>query len=134
MQSDSASGIKFSETSYWSSNNDGDFVYNSNSNLWTPVQNYQSYLRNTLGKTSVSTTILSLNQAIDFATAMGGFENLPTWASQPAYWLGNAKSSGTVGTIYAITPQYGIMPCEYNDGYNFNLGIRPVITINKSEL
>ena len=127
--------MAFSETNYWDPNDELDysndnypFIFNSNSNLWTPVQNYQTYLRNTLGKTSVTATLMSKAQAEALKTANGG--DLPTRPYEmSAYWLGSAQHNDSVWSV-SFEGDIGGVSYDFV-GYN---GVRPVITISKSEI
>ena len=104
------------------------WVFDSNSYLWTPVQNYQSYLRNTLGKTSVTATLLTYEQSLQNGcvskdTACSGF------ITNTSFWFGTAN---TQGTVYGVDPLPNLsQDATCNSNY---FGIRPVITINKSEI
>ena len=132
--------MAFSSTNYWVENdnlksNYGNsypaWVFDSNSNLWQPIQNYQTYSRNTLGKTSVTATLMSQEQAVSLGCDADEYtcENAPSWVKSTTYWLGSAGYRGNVwrvgfgGNVY--DDDYG------NDG---NVGVRPVITIAKSDL
>ena len=129
--------IVFSETHYW--DDDGlkpsygssypAWVFDSNSYLWTPIQNYQTYLRNTLGKTSVTATLLSYEQAVGVATAYGGFENILGWAFNTSYWLGSANDYIHVWYVDS-NGNFGRGNFDLDDFY----GVRSVITIAKSDL
>ena len=104
------------------------WVFNSNSNLWQPVQNYQTYLRNTLGKASATATLVSYEQAVGVATAYGGFQNLPAWVFNTTYWLGTAYDNSNVWNIHTNGNLYG------GFSYSNGCGVRPVITIAKNDL
>ena len=140
MENMTVSGIlKFSETNYWVENDAlksqyGNsypaFVFDSNSNLWTPVQNYQTYLRNTLRKTSASLSLLNHQQLqnlecnldeVDGKGECSGFivENM-------MFWLGTANNSAIYNFIVNFVGD-NLPDSNYS-------GIRPVITINKSEI
>ena len=128
--------VAFSSTNYWVENNNlksnyGNsypaWVFDSNSNLWTPVQNYQTYLRNTLGKTSVAATLLSKEQAD--AIKAGNNDSMPIWAYENSqYWLGSTYGSG----VWSVHFDGDVGDSDFNyDGY---CGVRPVITISKSDI
>ncbi|MBQ9013001.1 MAG: hypothetical protein IJ094_05480 [Bacilli bacterium] len=124
----------FSENNYWGTatnygNNYPVFVFDSNSYLWQPVQNYQSYLRNTLGKTSVNATLLSHEQALANGCGKYGI-SCSGFIAETSFWSGTAPTSDKY--IVAFHPFGGFYGGVHNtNGY---LGVRPVITINKSEL
>ena len=133
----------FSDTRYW---NDKEsypvWVFNENSNLWGPLQNYQSYIRNKLDKTSAELSLLTLNQAINLGCTYnadnkkGECDSAPEWLLSSSYWLGTASSDHEIIYISPVT--------SYVFGTNFLgigdhdavplMGLRPVITIAKSDL
>ena len=138
-------GIAFSENSYWvdSSSRDENVlskygtsypanVFDSNSNLYTPLQNYKTYLKNTLGKTSVDTRLITYEEL----TGLGCNESLecetgaPSWVYDRTYWTASAASS-----YIWVGVNTGALPSNYAhyDESTF-VGLRPVITIKKSEL
>ena len=122
--------MSFANKNYWNGNTSSypAWVFNNNSNLWTPIQNYQTYLQG-LGKTSVSATLLDYSQASIFNCSGSSCSSNTPWAYATSYWLGTAYNSSIIYALYS----YG----KY-DYYSYNrngyCGIRPVITINKSEL
>lgn len=103
-------------------------VYDSNSNLYTYVENYVRYLKS-LGKSSVSARLLSYNEAINLGCDYQNrtCENTPSWAYSTSYWIDYVSSSnvyginnaGSFSTNYWSNPVYGL---------------RPVIKITKTEL
>ncbi len=107
-------------------------VFDSNSLLYAPVQNYKTYLRNTLGKTSVDTRLITYEDLINLGCSKHDYScaSAPSWVYSTDYWTASAHvynyavwnvySHGHFGTIHS------------ND--LGTLGLRPVITINKSEL
>ena len=149
LQEDTTSfvgGIAFEQTrdggSYWYENNSNElktkygssypaFVYDSNSNLYSHINNYQTYINNTIGKSSATLSLLSYEQA----TALGcnGSDetctSAPSWVWSTSYWTGSA-TQGWYGMWVIASPEHFLEI----DSRSALIGIRPVITINKSEL
>ena len=139
VQSDSAKTTTFSSSNYWVKSGNlsseyGDsypsFVYDSNSKLYSYVQNYQTYLKN-LGYESVLASLLSYEQAVSLGCDANSksCSNAPNFLTTTKYWLGSA---GINTDVYNI---------KTNGKFEYNLyltlltyGIRPVITIDKNEL
>ena len=106
-------------------------VFDSNSLLYEPVQNYKTYLKNTLGKTSIDARLITYEELI----GLGCDENeeicksAPSWVYSTNYWTAYAysnsgfcfmNSNGNFGSVYF--------------GYPGLIGLRPVITISKSDI
>ncbi len=107
------------------------YVFDENSLLYEPLKNYESYLKTSLGKTSINTSLLSYEQALALGCTTNNHtcEAAPSWVYETCYWLGSAQNMFDVW-----------FACE--DG-SFNLisfydsnfyGLRPVINILKSDL
>ena len=139
--------VAFSSTMYWQDRDlsSSTFVYDSNSNLYQYVENYKDYLVNTLGKTSVSATLLSAEDAISLgctwsdSIANSGGGSCPSsisWIYSMIYWTGSVSnyifnSSAQIRNYYINNYDNGFA----NDiGFTDALPIRPVITISKSEI
>ena len=132
--------LAFYETNYWvnSNNYSNGFVYDSNSNLFDPVENYEDYLKNTLGKTSVTASLLSYHQAVDLGCPSGGGsckdkENpAPSWFFKEA-WLGTRAN---YNSIYVIQTNGNLSYVGYRTGVGgiYGYKIRPVITISKAQI
>ena len=106
-------------------------VFDNNSLLYEPVQNYKTYLKNTLGKTSVDARLITFEELIDLGCNRNDFscKSAPSWVYSTWYWTESANHNGTVQVVYSNSLFYG------NVFYNSDaFGLRPVITINKSEL
>lgn len=106
-------------------------VFDSNSNLYEPLKNYENYIRNTLKKTSVSATLLSYNQAVNLGCNKdtSSCSSAPIWLHSTSYWTITANNSSSIYSIMANG--------EFNDTSFYvdsSFGLRPVITISKSEL
>ena len=138
-------GIAFAEDKnnghgYWVDSNDNllskygtsypAYVFDENSLLYEPLNNYESYIKTTLGKTSVNTSLLSYEQATSLGCDLVNrtCKDAPSWVYSVNYWPAFASSSGLM---------YGLV--SNNDCYELDfsamlLGLRPVITISKTDL
>ena len=137
-QDENANTLAFAETEYWKNPNGGVLnkygsiypvnVFDSNSLLYELVQNYKTYLKNTLGKTSVDARLITEEEL----EKLGAIENIPDSAPSFVY-------NTTYWTATAIGNN---LRCVSLSGVLFSLrvivkdssGLRPVITISKSEL
>ena len=109
------------------------YVFDENSLLYEPLKNYESYIKTTLGKTSVNTSLLSYEQATSLGCdkASETYQNAPNWVYSTTYWLGSADGDYHVWGVSSN----GYFTCyvDFYDHY-YNLGLRPVITIAKTDL
>ncbi len=105
------------------------YVFDSNSLLYKPLENYKNYLKNTLGKTSVTTRLITYEEVMGFGCHTQYCDSIPSWMYNTYYWSGSAVGDDWI---------YEMDVDGYFYGYYFNdnsiYGLRPVITINKSEL
>ena len=108
-------------------------VFDSNSLLYAPVQNYKTYLKNTLGKTSVDARLITYEEI----TGLGcdgdgglGFScnSAPSWVYSTNYWSASANDS----TVWNVASNGNFAGGSFDS--SGNCGLRPVITISKSEL
>lgn len=102
------------------------FVFDSNSNLYEHVKNYENHLK-LLGKTSVITSLMTYEQLMYFSEIYESTGEIPTWFDDTSYWLGfshNRTDFGVAGK-YAKDNMYNIKS---------SFGVRPTITIDKSEI
>ena len=115
-------------------------VFDSNSNLYAPLKNYENYIKNTLNKTSASTKLLTYNEAIALGCdeSTNSCASAPSWVTTTFYYLGSASG---YPFIYIINPADSIQADHGSSFSNsaspdgdFIIGLRPVITIKKSEL
>ena len=106
-------------------------VYDSNSNLYTPTQNYKTYLKNTLGKTSVDARLIIYEELISLGCTKNGWtcKPAPSWVYSTRYWTASAGNDSYVRGVYSN----GNTGADYFDDSRC-FGLRPVITISKSEL
>ena len=148
VQSSSAGTISFADSVYWDTTG---YVYNSNSNLYPYVEAYEEYLKNDLNVTSASASLISSEILVNLGCSLnesGAEDSCPTsvsWIYSTKYWTGfttNIYYYGSVDYIN-IEPDAGLGNGVYNCGYNnsvydcalsYSYGIRPIITISRTEL
>ncbi|MFR5756561.1 MAG: hypothetical protein ACLUD7_03910 [Lachnospiraceae bacterium] len=106
-------------------------VFDSNSNLYKPLENYKTYLKNTLGKTSIEAKLMTYEDLISLGCNKDNFvsTSAPSWIYSTNYWSESAYDDSDVWSVYSN---------GYFAGGGFSssgfFGLRPVITIKKSEL
>ena len=107
------------------------WVFDENSLLYEPLNNYESYIKTTLGKTSVSTSLLTYEQATSLGCDKDSHtcEAAPSWVYETSYWLGSAYIGD--GVWYVGTNGFFSFYYFSNDR---RFGLRPVITISKTDL
>ncbi len=138
-QDEKYSKLTFSETSYWSSsmNKYGSSyplnVFDSNSTLYEPVQNYKTYLKNTLKKTSVDARLITYNELISLGCSRNDYgyycKSAPSWVYSTRYWTASACTNTR---MWNVNQDGYLGDSTYN--YPLYYGLRPVITINKNEI
>ena len=102
-------------------------VFDSNSLLYEPLENYKNYLKNTLGKTSVDARLITFEEL----TGLGCSESCtsaPSWVYSTNYRTASAYDNYLVWNVYSNGGTDG------NPFYASGIGLRPVITVSKSEL
>ena len=133
--------LAFSSTIYWKDSNGRLLskygtsypanVYDSNSLLYVPVQNYKTYLKNTLGKTSIDARLITYEELTGLGCTKKGWncKSAPSWVYSTWYWTASAAGNDDVWVV-CLTGSFV--------SFNFNdsgpRGLRPVITISKSEI
>ena len=106
-------------------------VFDSNSNLYEPVQNYKTYLKNTLGKTSVYARLITFEDLVSLGCSENEYSctSAPSWVYNISYWTASAYDDSYVHFVDSD----GLF-----DSYSFDAssyyGLRPVITISKSDI
>ncbi len=109
------------------------YVFDENSTLYKPLSNYESYIKNTLKKTSVEASLLTYEQVINLGCSKdnGSCKSAASWVHAVNYWIGSVKASYSAEMIGhdMVDPGFGYGGLEENMA-----GLRPVITISKSEL
>ena len=114
-------------------------VFDSNSLLYKPLKTYETYIKKSIGKNTATLDILSLEQAKNLGIL--SYSNIdsnkltlyPTWYNNTFYWLSTAEDNGWMYVVNsgAITTDNFY---RWSNGSYTTSGIRPVITISKSEL
>ena len=106
-------------------------VFDSNSLLYEPLNNYKNYLKNTLNKSSVVTKLITYEELADLGCKESGFscESAPSWVHSVNYWSASAYDWNIVWSVGSE----GSFSLIYFDNLG-EYGLRPVITIKKSEL
>ena len=106
-------------------------VFDNNSLLYAPVQNYKTYLKNTLGKANVDARLITYEELISLGCNRNdnSCESSPSWVYSTWYWTASANNYYNVWYV----DSYGnfVYNRFANSGYS---GLRPVITISKSEI
>ena len=123
----------FSNTNYWSSTVSSYpvYVYNSNSTLYSYVENYKTYL-STLGVTPTEARLITKDELT--SDEIGCSDTNYTckrsaypWIYSTSYWSGSAFNASNVWIVFSNGDFYDI---DYSNGRSF--GVRPVIIISKS--
>ena len=132
----------FAKTRYWIES-EGDLlskygtsypanVFDSNSKLYEPVQNYKNYLKNTLGKTSVDARLITYEELTSLGCSGDDFscKSAPSWIYNTSlYWTASANNAYTVWAVNSSG--------SFDRGHSATasyLCLRPVITISKSDI
>ena len=105
-------------------------VFDSNSLLYAPLENYKTYLKNTLGKTSVDARLITYDELIGLGCneSEETCKSAPSWVYSVNSWTASAHDNGSVWFADSgahFTTYIFDIP---------SLGLRPVITVSKSEL
>jgi len=105
-------------------------VYDSNSKLYEHVENYESYLKGQ-GYNSVSARLMTYKEAEDFGCVdAASCTAAPSWVYSNSYWLGSADYYDYVWFVGSD----GAFDAYYFNYEDFGCGVRPVITVLKSEI
>ena len=118
--------LKFSETNYWSGlsltyEEPYPYVYNSNSNLYSIVNNYVDKIK-TLGISSATGRLMTYEEASALPV------DVVKSPENTYYWLGSAFNTRTLWRV----SDAGSIDHRTFDTTTF--GIRPIITISNNEL
>ncbi len=106
-------------------------VFDSNSNLYTPLNNYKTYLKSTLGKTSVDTRLMTYKDFENLNCDNNSCASKMPWLFSVNYWTSSAYTADSLNAVFSPSvSNLGVAPFDVT-GY---VGLRPVITISKSEL
>ena len=121
----------FSNNYYWSSTISSypAYVYSSNSDLYSYIEEYKSYL-GTIGVSPKETRLITYEelQSLGCNRNAGTCSGAPSWVYSTTYWSGSAIDSNNilrVGTDSHFDANYA--------SYALINGVRPVITVNKKD-
>ena len=121
---------KFSNTNYWSSTVSSypAYVFDSNSTLYSYVENYKTYL-STLGVTPIEARLITYEEleSLGCSGSDNSCSEAPEWVYATTYWSGSAYTPDYVWFVDSIG--------DFDDVFyniDFDYGVRPVITISKS--
>ena len=105
-------------------------VFDSNSLLYVPTQNYKNYLKNTLGKTSVDARLITFEELIGLGCVEDDFscESAPSWVYGVDYCTATAMDEVDMWDMVSGT--LGAFVGNNSEVY----GLRPLITISKSDI
>ena len=121
---------KFSNTNYWSSTVSSypAYVYDSNSTLYSYVENYKTYL-STLGVTPTEARLITKEEleGLGCIVSSGSCSGAPSWVYSTSYWTGSAIGPNIVWRVSA--PNFLSNGLYSNDNGAINMGIRPVIEV-----
>ena len=104
-------------------------VFDNNSLLYEPLENYKTYLKNTLGKTSIDARLITVEELDGLGCSGMSCKSAPSWVYSTYYWTASANGKRSVLDVLS-SGYFGFDNLEIS----FQNGLRPVITIKKSEL
>ena len=106
-------------------------VFDSNSNLYKPLENYKTYLKNTLGKTSIDARLITYEELISLGCNVyySSCSFAPSWVYDRDYWAASANNGNRV----YIVASDDVFDSDDADVQGV-IGLRPVITIKKSDI
>ena len=119
---------KFSNTNYWSSTVSSypAYVYDSNSTLYSYVENYKTYL-STLGVTPSEARLITKEELETLGCSGSSCKTAPSWVYATTYWSGSADSSSDVLGVYC-NGDFDSLGCSRG----ISRGCRPVIVIPRN--
>ena len=105
-------------------------VFDSNSNLYKPLNNYKTYLKNTLGKTSIDARLINYEELTSLGCSGNdnSCKSSPSWVYSTNYW----SASAYVSYVWLVYSNGGFGYDRFDHPGFF--GLRPVITISKSDI
>ena len=104
-------------------------VFDSNSNLYKPLENYKTYLKNTLGKTSIDARLITYEELISLGCSSSYCKSAPSWVYSTWYWT---ASAGSYYDVWSVASFGGLDKRLFVSSES--CGLRPVITISKSDI
>ena len=122
----------FSSNTYWTSSVSSypTYVYNSNSTLYSYIENYKVHLQN-LGATINEARLIKLEElnSLGCSHVNNWCGSAPSWVYATTYWTGTASS--TTDIMYV---DIGKVFKSYSYNMNMSYGVRPVIEIDVDEI
>ena len=113
------------------------YVYDSNSELYKYLYNYENYLKSQTNMSSIKVSILDYKDLVDiFINKDTGNSEVPSWYNTANYWTGIVSDKQEATKIFAIVDNNYLVESydvDDDDMYSY-AGIRPVIQVSKSEL
>lgn len=106
-------------------------VFDSNSLLYAPLENYKTYLKNTLGKTSIDARLITYEELTGLGCSWddSSCKSAPSFVYNTNYWTASTFDNSYV--LYIDSD--GTFLGSYFDT-SWDYGLRPVITISKSDI
>ena len=106
-------------------------VFDSNSLLYEPVQNYKTYLKNTLGKTSIDARLITYEELIGLGCSRNEItcKSAPSWVYSTDYWT---ASTNDKYDVWYVNSNGNFYHNDFVSSEDFSL--RPVIIISKSDI
>ena len=122
--------IPFSYNRYWLSTVSSypAYVYDSNSTLYSYVENYKTYL-STLGVTPSEARLITKEELESLGCSGSSCSKAPSWVYATSYWSGSANSSNGVWYVNSYG-RFDSGGYSNDNGY----GCRPVIVIDRTLL
>ena len=124
----------FSNQNYWSGIDkySSGYIYDSNSFLYSYVENYRKYL-NTLGVTLDDARLITYEELVSLGCNPACVNAHYSWVTSSSYWSGSVSPFLNYNYImFAFSPG-GFDPRGGTYSGNDRFGVRPVITISKTE-
>ena len=106
-------------------------AFDSNSLLYEPVQNYKTYLKNTLGKTSIDARLITYEELIGLGCSRNEItcKSAPSWVYSTDYWT---ASTNDKYDVWYVNSNGNFYHNDFVSSEDFSL--RPVIIISKSDI
>ncbi len=106
-------------------------VFDSNSLLYEPVQNYKTYLKNTLRKTSIDARLITYEELIGLGCSRNEItcKSAPSWVYSTDYWT---ASTNDKYDVWYVNSNGNFYHNDFVSSEDFSL--RPVIIISKSDI
>jgi len=103
------------------------YVYDANSSLYSYIENYKIFLQN-YGIAIFDARLIAKEELLTLGCRDNSCMSAPSWVYSTSYWTGSANGRNIV--IYV---ESGGSTGSYIASNNVYYGVRPVITISKSE-